>query len=216
MATNPNVIRWMGSQLQTLVAAFAQRVSAAMAARLQALAKIGTELVQEVEQADDNRELTDIGKREAVKRVVARAEEQIAPHQREAERLDGEAEALRVKAGATPASELSEVAELAAQREVRDYLRGVDRVLIPAMYLAAIEADAPDWLLVRAIENAPGVLRLVGPETLSKGRDAKVRRSSLAPRLRELEDERDALRQIVNAARAELKHVAAARGYTDV
>jgi len=212
MATN--VMKWNRKGKTATLADAVLPNMPGMAGRLLAVVAVEQAADEGVTRADGSVELTTEGKRAEVGRVVATALAALRPHEEEAARMAAEAASLRARAAETPAQDGSELRQLFVAREIRDRLEGVDQVMVLPRYFQAI--DSGDWQFVRAVESAPRSFALLTDEALRRGADAKVARSPLAPQVREAEAQADALRSIVNSAKAALVHYARAHGLDNV
>lgn len=200
----------------------AVRVSALLAtpqgaedeARLRAILQIYSEAADAVTKADNDPELTPLGRKKDAERKVGKADEALKPHDAELERRSHVVEDLWFRAQAIPASGRSDVEALLVEQEIRTALRGVDRLMILPRYLRAI--DEGDWDLVRALENAPRQFPLLNDAARKQGAEAKIARSGLADQIAAAEARRDVLKIILNTARAELARLAGRHGVASV
>lgn len=178
---------------------------------LRATAEVFTTAATDVHTAAKNPALTPLGQREAVSKVIASAREALKPHQVEADRLAGIADATRAQALQPPATFTPDAA---ISREIRDRLQGADPLDVRVKYYAAIGRG--DWAFVHAVEQAPQAFAVLDADTLEQGAQMRLGRSPLKARLdaQELAARRHA--GVVGTVKTDLKRLAKAYGLPDV
>lgn len=137
--------------------------------------------------------------------ALATAEAARVPHAAKVAQIEGDRLALRARATATPAGDGS-LAELLAEREVRDQLRGKDPLEVFPVYLTALERQ--DWLTARAVENTPPSFPLLTREQREQGDFIKLQRSRYIEEVMKQDAIAYVYRSVLAAADEELAKVA--------
>ncbi len=162
-----------------------------------------------VKAAAESKELTALGQREAVKKALRVAVQELTPHQTVAERLAATAAATRTQALQSSTGERT-LEVLMIEREVRDRLAGRDPLEVNAIYQGALSVG--DLTTVNAIERAPSAFALLTPAMLEQGAAVKLARSPLAEQLAAQEAEQRRYASILATTRTQLASLAARYG----
>ena len=168
---------------------------------LRAIVQVYRTAAEEGRKVEESAELTELGKREAMKRSLSTAYASLKPHEKAVEHLADKLAATRSKALRRPEATRE---TLAVEREIRDRLVAAkaDPVTVSARYFSAI--DRGDNAFVGAVENAPASFPLLSSMDREKGEAAKLEQSPLAYLIAEQEAEFDLFDQIIRMTETQL------------
>lgn len=155
--------------------------------------------------AKASKELTPLGRREAVKKIVAQALEAMKPLDAKVAAIAASAAAKRTKAIQPPTAERTQEV-LMLEREIRDRLAGKDPLEVNVMYLNAIASG--DWTTVNAIERAPSAFALITTEQREAGDMMKLRSSAMANEVIEADNLSYIYQSVSSVAHTELDKLA--------
>ena len=164
----------MGSNLKTLIDQYMKtEENRPHEQGLRAIQHVVEDADAESRKIDESKELTDLGKREAYKRIREGAEAALKPHEALVERLGATVAATRSKAIQPPAATPE---SLAVEREIRDRLMDekLDTLKVGIRYLNAL--DRGDDTFVRAVESAPESFALISSDIRQKGEEMRLAR----------------------------------------
>jgi hypothetical protein len=162
---------------QSTLAQMPETARAPIVGDLRAMQKTFDVAATAAREASKSRELTALGQRAAVTRVLQQAAETMKAHDAKVAKITGAAAEARAKAMQPPATERTQEV-LMLEREIRDRLAGKDALEVNVLYVNAIASG--DWTTVTAIERAPAAFALITPDQREVGDMMKLRSSPLA------------------------------------
>ncbi len=166
-----------------------------------------SEALAATKKIDESKELTQLGKFEARKRIIEQASETLVAHDEHVERLAAKVAATRAEATKIPASE-RDTETLMLEREIRDRLAAekLDPIKFAPRIFRALRND--DWTFLNAVERGPDAFSLLNDLTRSAIDAARLERSPLRDRLADEELTHSLFRQVTRTTTTELRKLA--------